>query len=215
MLLWRHGREGKFTPDRSIYPYVGIDVSAHNGKIDFDKVAADSIDFVYIKATEGIGFCDRNFTENLQNARRAGLKAGPYHFFRFNASGAEQARHMLATVGDAPTDLPWAIDVEEWHNDEDFDRSDVIRHLRGMVEVLRSEGKRVIIYTNKNGYGHFIAGHFADVPLWLCAKQTSAPPHPWLVWQYSHSGRVEGIEGKVDRNVFSSDTSQWHKFIAP
>lgn len=208
----RGGDEG-FTPDRETYPIAGIDISAHNGDIDFNKVAADSVEFVYIKATEGTDFCDSRFTDNLKRARKAGLKAGPYHFFRFRSSGSEQARHMLATVGDLPTDLPWAIDVEHWQNDEDYDRSDVIRQLRGMVEVLRAEGKPVMIYTNKNGFGHFIAGNFADVPLWLCAKHPEPPAHSWAIWQYSHTGRVNGVSGDVDLNVFCSDTAEWDLFL--
>lgn len=197
-----------------MFPIKGIDISAHNGVIDFEKVAADSVDFVYIKATEGMDFCDSRFAENIAKARKAGLKVGPYHFFRFNTSGAEQARHMLVTVGDIDTDLPWAIDVESWGNDRNYDRSDVIRQLRGMITVLRDEGKQVIIYTNKNGYGHFVAPGFGDVPLWLCAKQQVRPGQRWEFWQYSHTGRVDGIDGDVDLNVYRSDSTEWAKFLS-
>lgn len=214
VMFFRHAGDGNFVPDRTLYPVAGIDISAHNGEIDFDKVAADSIDFVYIKASEGKTFTDRLFSDNLTRARRAGLKAGPYHFFRFNVSGSDQARHFMAAVGDLPTDLPWAIDVEHWKNDDDYDRSDVIRQLRGMINVLRAAGKRVIIYTNKNGYGHFIDGNFTDVPLWLCSKQSNPPAKAWTFWQYSHTGRVDGIQGHVDRNVFNADTAQWHSWLA-
>ncbi len=213
VLVLHRNQADDFVPDRDLYPVAGIDVSAHNGVIDFDKVAEDSISFVYIKASEGKDFTDRFFRDNILRARRAGLKAGPYHFFRFNSSGSDQARHFLAAVGDVPTDLPWAIDVEHWQNDEDYDRSDVIRQLRGMIDVLRAAGKRVVIYTNKNGYAHFIDGHFADVPLWLCSKKRTPPDRAWAVWQYSHTGRVRGVHGPVDRNVFFADTARWQQWL--
>ncbi len=197
--------------DRRMYPVGGIDVSAHNGEIDFEQVALDSVDFVYVKCTEGSDFLDRRYKDNIFSARRAGLKTGPYHFFRFNVSGSAQAMHMLTALDGVPTDLPWAIDVESWGNDDRYDRSDVIRQLRGMVAVLRDAGREVVIYTNKNGFGHFIDGIFADVPLWICSKQQERPQQDWIFWQYSHTGKVRGVGGDVDLNVFNGDSALWNK----
>ncbi|MDE6309419.1 MAG: hypothetical protein K2L81_04415, partial [Muribaculaceae bacterium] len=76
-------------------PVNGIDISSHNGKIDFEAVRADSIDFVIIKATEGSTFKDPAFHTNHTNALKAGLKVGAYHFFRFETNGQQQALNLI------------------------------------------------------------------------------------------------------------------------
>lgn len=200
--------------DRAAYPVKGIDISAHNGHVDFDSVVADTVRFVYIKATEGLSHRDSLFASSAARAREAGLSVGAYHFFRFNTPGSAQARNLLEAVRDVPLDLPLAIDVEEWGNAADFDRDDVIRQLRGMVQVLRDSGCRVMIYTNKNGYGRFVSSAFADVPLWLCSITPGGPSARWTLWQHSHAGRVRGVRGDVDINAFRGDTAAWAAFAA-
>lgn len=199
--------------DRAAFPIKGIDVSAHNGPIDFDSVAFDSVSFVMIKASEGVSHRDSLFRRHHSGARTAGLKVGAYHFFRFNTPGSDQAANMLAAIDTLPLDLPLAIDVEEWGNASDFDRDDVIRQLRGMVSVLRASGRRVMIYTNKNGYGRFVGSNFADVPLWLCSITPAPPGVEWTLWQHSHAGRVRGVQGSVDINTFSGDSAAWAAFL--
>ncbi|MEG0701719.1 MAG: GH25 family lysozyme, partial [Muribaculaceae bacterium] len=78
------------------YPVNGIDVSAHNGNIDFARVAQDSISFVFIKATEGASFKDGKFEKNYIAARDAGLKVGAYHFFRFDINGTLQGMNFVS-----------------------------------------------------------------------------------------------------------------------
>ena len=199
--------------DRSRFPVKGIDISAHNGQIDFAAVAADTVAFAYIKATEGLSHRDSLFASNARAARAAGLKVGAYHFFRFNAPGSEQARNLLEAVDTTALDLPLAIDVEEWGNAADFTRDDVIRQLRGMVSVLRDSGRSVVIYTNKNGYGRFVRPALSDVPLWICSITTEEPEAQWTFWQHSHSGTVRGIRGSVDLNTFSGDTAAWGAYL--
>ena len=91
--------------DRDMYPIGGIDISAHNGKINFREVARDGVDFVWIKASEGASFRDKRFTYNHQAAGEAGLKRGAYHFFRFDKDGVEQALNLLEAVGDRGLEL--------------------------------------------------------------------------------------------------------------
>jgi lysozyme len=90
----------------------GVDVSAHQGAIDWDRVVGDSISFAYIKATEGGDFVDERFTVNWAGARRAGIEVGVYHFFTLCTPGDVQARNF---VGAAPPDgaaMPPAVDLE-------------------------------------------------------------------------------------------------------
>lgn len=115
--------------DRNRYPVKGIDVSYHNGDIDFNAVAADTVSFVYIKATEGGRWQDSCFARNFDAARAAGLSVGAYHFFRFEVSGLRQAYNFLEGLQGRRPDLPVAIDLEEWKNAPDVTTADIIdRH---------------------------------------------------------------------------------------
>ena len=192
--------------DRTAYPLRGIDVSAHNGEIDFSRVAADSIEFVYIKATEGGSWRDSHFERNFSDAADAGLHVGIYHFFRFDVPGWKQSVNVLNALSGRPVDMPIAIDVEEWGNPGEFTTEEIVENLRSMVEMLRQNGREPMIYTNKNGYYRFVRGRFDDVSLWICSFTTPplAEQTRWHLWQHSHKGHVSGIEGPVDLITFNS-----------
>ncbi len=191
--------------DRAVYPVVGIDVSAHNGDIDWDKVAAAGVDFVYIKASEGATWRDARFEENYRAATAAGLNVGIYHFFRFDVEGWRQSVNILRAINGRPLQMPIAIDLEEWSNPE-AGTAEIVDQLRSLVELLHQAGREVVIYTNKNGYYRFLRGRFDDVGLWICSF--SNPPlsrnDGWLLWQHSHNGRVPGIRGEVDINTINT-----------
>lgn len=201
--------------DRSVYPSRGIDISAHNGTVDFDRVAADSIDFVYLKVSEGATWRDSRFEDNYKSAMGAGLKVGAYHFFRFDVEGWRQSVNLLRALKDRHLDLPVGIDVEEWGNPAECTTEEIVSNLRSMVELLRQNGREVIIYTNKNGYYRFVRGHFDDVDLWICSftKPAMSENSRWTIWQHSHVSQVDGVKGPVDMSTFNSpvkgDFDRW------
>ena len=194
------------------YELVGIDVSSHNGKINFERVSRAGIDFVIIKASEGAAFRDSRFASNYDSAKDNGLAVGAYHFFRFDVDGTLQARNFVETIGDRDFDLPLVIDVEEHGNPYVFLRSKVVRQLRDMVDELTALEYRVMIYTNKDGYYKFIKDNFDDYPLWLCSLNRR-PELDWTIWQYSHWGKVDGIQGDVDLNRFYGNLEQWKNWL--
>ena len=194
------------------YELVGIDVSSHNGKINFECVSGAGIDFVIIKASEGAAFRDSRFASNYDSAKDNGLAVGAYHFFRFDVDGTLQARNFVETIGDRDFDLPLVIDVEEHGNPYVFLRSKVVRQLRDMVDELTALEYRVMIYTNKDGYYKFIKDNFDDYPLWLCSLNRR-PDLDWTIWQYSHWGVVDGIQGDVDLNRFYGNLEQWKNWL--
>ena len=194
------------------YQLVGIDVSSHNGKINFECVSGAGIDFVIIKASEGAAFRDSRFASNYDSAKDNGLAVGAYHFFRFDVDGTLQARNFVETIGDRDFDLPLVIDVEEHGNPYVFLRSKVVRQLRDMVDELTALEYRVMIYTNKDGYYKFIKDNFDDYPLWLCSLNRR-PELDWTIWQYSHWGKVDGIQGDVDLNRFYGNLEQWKNWL--
>ncbi len=200
--------------DREIYPIRGLDISSHNGKPDFNKIVSDGVDFVYLKASEGINFRDRTFMRNYHAARQAGLKVGAYHFFRFDRDGIRQADNFLNAIADCELDLPLVIDLEESHNSTDVSTEIIIERFEAMLSTLRSEYGPVVIYTNKGGNKRFVRGRFDDVPLWICSF--TDPPlarQRWLLWQHSHRGSVAGVDGNVDLDTFNGNREQWEAWV--
>ncbi len=205
--------------DRGRYPVCGLDLSSHNGIVDFDSVSGAGIDFVYLKASEGASFRDLSFATNYAGARRTGIKAGAYHFFRFDRDGRSQADNLLEAVAGCKLDLPLAIDVEESWNPAGPSTEIIVERLRTMVAHLRSAGHNVVIYTNKTGEARFLRNNFdnaakGDPELWICSF--TDPPlsrRQWALWQHSHRGKVPGVQGVVDLNTFNGDRSKWDAWL--
>lgn len=207
-----------FHPSVSIdpkrFPIAGIDVSRHNGKIDFEQVASHDVKFVFVKASEGVSHRDENFKRNCRAASKAGLLVGAYHFFRKGNDGGEQARHFVASVKGVTLDLPLVIDIEDEKNDRVDDATTRAR-LRAMVAELRSGGHRVIIYTNGDGYKKYVKGHLDDVELWISSfKNPDDIAHiAHRFQQYSYWGEIDGVDGDVDLNIFNGSASEWEAWL--
>src|SRR3954470_16205388 len=99
-------------PSQTEYPVRGIDVSHHQGEIDWKNVKASGVHFAYIKATEGGDFTDAGFADHWKNSGEAGLVRGAYHFFTFGSPGQAQAANFIARVPVEANALPPAIDLE-------------------------------------------------------------------------------------------------------
>lgn len=220
--LWRvlQPRRAHVEVDRAEYPIRGIDISAHNGTPNFDSIAASGIDFVYLKASEGMTFRDPAFIRNYLAARRAGLAVGAYHFFRFDCDGTLQASNFLgATVG-CEFQLPPAIDVEQWGNPAGHRVSIINERLRSMIALVNARRGPCLLYTNKNGaalftgteYGDFVPG--AEPELWICSFTNPPLRRAWRLWQHSHQGRVPGVRGNVDLNTFNGNAEEWRQWLA-
>lgn len=194
-------------PSVTIYPTRGLDLSSHNGEVDFNEVRDAGYSFVILKASEGVSFIDKSFHKNYTAAREAGLKVGAYHFFRFDCDGRLQANHFLNTVRDMQFDFPLALDVEESGNPDRHDRQQVIKSLRDAINHLALRGHDPVIYTNKSGYRKFIGSSFADIPLWICSFSDPPGPDRWYLWQFTHRGTVPGVKGHVDINILSPDAT--------
>ena len=202
--------------DRYRYPIAGIDVSKHNGEIDFDQVSDDNYQFVFIKASEGKTYQDDAFERNYAGARDAGLKVGAYHFFRKNRSGKEQADNFLNVIKGKPMDLPLVIDLEDdWGNGVNIDRKLALERVLDMINILNDKGYPVMIYTNLDGYGKYYKDMLGDHDLWLCSFTSPdlLPEMPHCIQQFSHEGNVAGVKGDVDLNVFRGTKKEWNRYL--
>jgi lysozyme len=215
-LFWHYVLPHSVNVDRYRYPVAGIDVSKHNGEIDFEKVAADDYQFVFIKASEGKTYQDEAFARNYEGARDAGLKVGAYHFFRKNRTGEEQAANLLNVVKGKEVDLPLVIDLEDdWGNGATVSRQVALERVMEMIGILNDKGYKVMIYTNLDGYNKYYKDLLADNDLWLCSfTSPDLLPHlPHRIQQFSHEGEVDGIEGDVDLNVFRGSKREWSNYL--
>ena len=186
------------------YPVKGIDISAHNGEIDFDRVREAGYSFVWVKASEGETFRDSRFAANIEAADSAGLRTGAYHYFRFDCDGLLQAMNLTQALDGRMPPMGIAIDVEEEGNATGIPTDVIVARLGVMLDYLNLRGYPVTLYSNKDGYYEYLAEEFSDYPLWICSFTNDNPIEDapqWTFWQYSHSGRVPGIEGKVDENI--------------
>lgn len=215
---WRvmRGAGSSVEPDRRLYPIVGADLSAHNGRPDFDSLAT-VLDFVYLKASEGNRFRDREFSRSYSETRRTGIPAGAYHFFRFDRDGRSQADNFMSVLAENPCELPPAIDIEEYGNPAQVPTDLIIERLQTMVALMRAAGYEPIVYTNKKGHTRFFRSVFGsdELPgLWICSFTN--PPlarTDWLFWQHSHSGSIPGVRGAVDLNTFNGTRTDWAHFL--
>lgn len=201
----------------------GVDVSNHQRDIDWDAVAADNIQFAFIKATEGINFKDVWFERNWTEAKRVGLVRGAYHFARPHLNDAvSEAYYFLDYVKYAtlePHDI-LILDME----DEKF-HGDVIPWTVFFCEVIESiVGFNPIIYTGpwyiQSRMQNYAGTKLGEYPLWLAAYNERPPitPKPWTqykLWQYTSKGRVNGINGDADKNTFFGTIEELKAFGKP
>ena len=181
----------------------GIDVSHYQGQIDWDQVAGSQlVSYVYLKATEGRDYVDDTYARNLVEARRVGLSVGSYHFYRPNVSWEEQFRNLTTLVKPGEQDLVPMIDIEHrGHVSEAKFIADIKKFL---LQVEQHYGKKPLLYTYQNFYNKHFKGLFQDYH-WMIAKYQENEPlledgRDFIMWQYTQSGSVPGVDGNVDRS---------------
>lgn len=182
----------------------GIDVSAHQGKIDWPKVAASGIQFAYIKATEGGDWVDEHFRDNWKEAGAAGIQRGAYHFFTLRRPGADQAENFLKVAPPEAGSLAPVVDLEFGGNTSVRPaREVVVKELSVFLQRVESAYRRpVILYLLPEFESSYQVYPLFPRRIWL-RNLMSRPPAEmdWEVWQYTPLGRVPGIEGDVDLNI--------------
>jgi lysozyme len=192
-----------YRPDPGSFPLRGIDVSHHQGEIDWRKVAGDEVAFAYIKATEGGDHRDSRFTANWQQARDAGIKVGAYHFFTFCRPGRDQAANFLATLGASTPMLPPALDLEFGGNcsNKPSDEAMLQEISSFLQDVEGRTGQQAVLYVTPEFWGAY-KNVLPQRPIWFRSLFRQPKDVSWAFWQYHNSSRVDGIKGPVDLNVF-------------
>lgn len=183
----------------------GVDVSRHNGAIDWVKLRAAEIQFAFIRATFGLDV-DIMFRTNWE---QCGIERGAYHFLHADQDGFAQARCFIETLHGNVGSLPPVLDVEEQsiHAQSPERVVDVaIDFARGVEEAL---SVRPLLYTNPNTallLGESIARLHERMPrLWLADyRATITIPWPWSTWDFLQhgTGNLDGAPTKIDLDRF-------------
>lgn len=203
-----YARPKKTTPKPEKY---GIDVSHHNGVIDWAKVAKDTnIVFVYIKATTGATHIDDCYKKHITEARKNGLKVGSYHFLTSYSSAHAQFENFKKQVKRSEQDLIPMVDVEaelgKWT------RKQVQDSLLVFMRLCKSYyGKYPLVYGSQTSYNTYCAPRFNKFHLMIANYNGKAPvisgAGHYSIWQYTENGKVAGINHPVDKSRFHKEYS--------
>ncbi len=206
-------------PSRSKYPVRGVDVSHHQGEVDWDKLSKEDISFAFIKATEGSKYKDEQFDRNWSKAAATDLRIGAYHFFSLDSPGAEQAENFCNTVEAVKDMLPPVVDVEPYGNYQDpgqLDKEKMLAELGDfLIGVESYYGLKPIIYTTEE-WLPVLQEQFSDYDLWI--RNVYGKPNPatnWTFWQYSNRHVLSGYSGTeryIDMNVFYGDEEEFRLY---
>lgn len=203
-------------PDRKRYPVRGIDVSHHQGKIDWQHLPHEDVQFAYIKATEGGDFKDSDFQTNWRMAKLAGIPRGAYHYFNFCRDGLIQAKNFIDSVPVEADALPPAIDLEPGACESDLSKETIITELKILLaELQQVYGKPPLLYVTHTTYKRYVEGDFQTTPLWVrdvYRQPNWLEEHNWMIWQYDSRTRMTGISTYVDMNVFHKNDGSCTSF---
>lgn len=193
-----------------------IDVSAYQKEIDWQQVAADGVTMAMIRVgyrgyESGSLHMDAYFRQNIEGAMKAGLKVGIYFFSQAVSvdEAIEEARFVINAIKGYAVDGPVAFDLEKVSNDtaqriDGLSRTEKTEITAAFCQVIERKGYTPMIYGNATWFTEAVElGHLTAYPLWLAhyADETAFPDE-FALWQYTNKGRVAGITGNVDLNLW-------------
>lgn len=180
----------------------GIDISFYQKDINWWEVK--DIHFTFIKATEGTSIADSRFKENWDSAKHYGILRGAYHFYRPYVSAKDQFNHFKSVVSVDSGDLPPVLDLEVNTRYPQHFKKEVLVWLEMAEEHY---GVTPIIYCTHWFYQRYLSyPEFDHYPLWIAnyvAQDLNKVTSDWHFWQHTSTGKIDGISGHVDRNLFN------------
>lgn len=197
----------------------GIDISHHNGIVDFDTIRRDTdLDFVICKATEGATYTDTLFASNIKDARANELLVGAYHYYRGTSHPQKQAEHFVNVVKNAGDDLLLAIDVE----DNELKSTPVHELAIGIADfwtyTKRMTGASPLIYVSDRLFvnlGYHLRNLNISAGGWIARygpAMISRKDFLLAIRQTTSRGQVSGVTGKVDLDIAYMSESAWLKY---
>lgn len=204
--------------DAHIEKSFGIDISEYNDKIDWDEVkeieGGYPIEFVFLRASVGNERADKKFKKYWKKAREKNIICGAYHYYRPNENSIEQANNFIKNVTLVEGDFPPVLDIEKLPRTQSIERLKV--GLKRWLETIEKHyGVKPIIYSSESYYEDFLKEDFEEYPFWI-ANYTAFYKDiddEWSIWQLSENGKVNGIKGKVDINIYNGTSIQLKELL--
>lgn len=195
------------------YTIFGIDVSRHQGEIDWQQLKEDNlpeapIRFAYIKATEGRDHKDPRYDSNWQASKQNGFIRGAYHYFTEASSGDAQAGMFTNVVVLEKGDLPPMIDIEAIPANEDTYKTELKKFILRLEEHY---GVKPILYSYPKFHRRYLdEAFFKAYDLWIAHYRVEKPDieRDWIMWQYTDAGRIPGIEKNTDINALNGGIAE-------
>ena len=204
-----------YTEDGDVASQIGIDVSEHDGFIDWPAVKDDGIEFAFVRVgsrgyTEGGLYVDERFDDNYTRARANGLAVGLYFFSQATTvdEAREEAEFVLSCLRDRNLELPIVYDFETVDDPDgranNLSRSDVTDNAVAFCRRIQQAGYRPMVYMNLKDSQRYDMVKLYGFPIWFAQFGLQRPDaqFDFSIWQYSDSGTVAGAGvGSVDMNI--------------
>ena len=180
------------------YSIRGIDISHHQGKIDWNqlqraKIGDEPLSFVFMKATEGMSLIDREFDYNFKEAKEHGFIRGVYHFFVPGVPAKLQANHFIQKAKLEPGDLPPVLDIETVGS---LSPEEIRYSTLSWLNIVEEEfGVTPILYTNYTFKKKYLnSSDFNKYPFWIAHYYVKKLPYDgeWKFWQHTDKGSLPG-----------------------
>ncbi len=204
-----------YYPGGQLSSRVGVDVSDYNGAVDWEAVAADSVEFAFLRIgyrgyTEGGLFEDTQWAANIEGAQAAGLPVGAYFFSSAvdEDEAAEEARYALELLGGRELAHPLAFDQEQVSYSggraNSLTAAQYTANAQAFCEVVQQAGYQPMVYGNQHHLDMLdLTGTLSAWPVWYAEYDVDEPTGQvdFTYWQYTTAGSVDGIEGSVDLDI--------------
>jgi lysozyme len=178
----------------------GIDLSHHQGIINWNQIDKnDKPNFIFFKVTEGNNLKDTKYDQHIERARKLNIPCGAYHFFGYQSDGKSQAKHFIKNARLQKGDLHPVLDVEFTRRTKHA-RFNIKKEIKAFcAEIYKQFKVYPIIYCNESYYNTYLKDSFKNYNFWIC-NYRKAPKLNWVFWQHTDKGKVNGINGSVDKN---------------
>ena len=204
--------------DTHIEKSFGIDISEYQDKVDWDELkeieGGYPIEFVFIRASVGNNRPDYKFKKYWKKAKEKGLICGAYHYYRPNENSIEQAENFIKQVTLVEGDFPPVLDIEKLPREQSIERLKV--GLKRWLEKVEAHyGVKPIIYSSESYYEDFLRDDFEAYPFWI-ANYTAFYKDiddEWSLWQFTETGKVHGIKGPVDINIYNGTSVEMKELL--
>ena len=189
---------------------IGIDISSHQGDIDFSKLKEAGVEFVMIRVGYGYdnqNYLDKKFEEYIKSANENDIDVGVYYYSYANSSSEakKQAKWVLKQIKKYKVTLPVVFDWEEWSNFNEYNLSffGLTSLADDFLSIIKSNGYDGMLYGSKNYLENIWMNPKHDIWLAQYAKEVSYQGE-YKMWQLCENGYVDGIDGYVDIDILTT-----------